>query len=627
MYFFLFFLIISCTGDTDVLLDHVLSEEVGTENWGNHIVNDHFTTTTNAGIVLEVLLNDSFPAIEEVRIIETSTPTYGEVIINEDNSTVTYTPTIENATEETIDTFTYTTEVVNEDDTISTEVGTVEVVIVNNGEGAINTANYITLAALSSVKNGDKAFVTDQRISGLFIYDSAQSSINNGGTIIDGWIRQYDGIINIKWFGAVGNGITDDTEAIQAALDLGGTITGVKDETYIIKRVDANVPNTVIDFTGSFIKSKDDNVGFMVRLKADNILAKGGTYIGNSAEKSGEEYDHAVIAIENADYCTIEGITATDLYGLGIKLYDTNYSNILNNTIIQPGISGIFAEPATGTTMVGSVISGNHIETDEDDFATGISISSNSASNSWSESFLIDNNYIVGSLTADKESNALLILVRGRKTTVSNNTTIGGRMGISNDNNEDGINKNNKISDFTQYGIELYGSVTGPIRNFLISGNDIKTSNTTEVYGIIASGIALDDIKIEKNTIEGGENNIFVVNKSGGICEGLNITQNTLKNAYVNVYVTNTEDFNISHNHIENNSSNNSGLFFDFSQRGTIDNNVFVGNFQGIAVFYNDESLTVNDVTISNNDVTDAPITTLVGSASFGANINIINNN
>ncbi|WP_198319178.1 right-handed parallel beta-helix repeat-containing protein [Arenibacter algicola] len=627
MYFFIFLLIISCTGDKDVLLDEVLTENIDNENPGSHVISDHFTTTSDSSVVLNVLFNDNFPVSEEVRIVKTSSPKYGVVIINEGNLTVTYTPTIKNATAETIDTFTYTTEVVMEDQTISNEVGTVEVVILMHVEGAINTANYMTLAALSSPKKGDTTYVTDQRISGLFIYDSAQSSVNNGGTIIAGWVRQYEGALNVKWFGAAGNGTTDDTKAIQAALDLGGTITGVKDETYIISRVDSNVPNTIIDFTGSYIKSKDDYVGFMVRLKADNILAKGGTYMGNSANKLGEKYDHAVIAIENADYCTIEGITATDLYGLGIKLYDTNYSKIINNTIIQPGIAGIFAEPEDGTIMVGTIISGNYIEADNDDFANGISISSTPATNTWCENFLIDNNYIVGSLTAHKESNALLILVRCRKTTVSNNTTIGGRMGISNDNNEDGINLKNTISDFTQYGIELYGSEVGPIKNFLISENNIKTENSTEVYGIISSGISLDDIDIEKNTIEGGENNIFVVNKEGGICEGLNITENTLKNAHINVYITNAEDFKILNNHIENDISSSFGLFFDFSQRGIIDNNVFSGNFEGIAAFYNNRSLEVNDVTISNNAITNSPITTLLGDARFGVNINILNNN
>lgn len=37
---------------------------------------------------------------------------------------------------------------------------------------------------------------------GLFNYDATQSAVNNGGTIIDGWVRQYSGAVNILWFGA-----------------------------------------------------------------------------------------------------------------------------------------------------------------------------------------------------------------------------------------------------------------------------------------------------------------------------------------------------------------------------------------------------------------------------------------
>ncbi|TNJ61909.1 hypothetical protein FE784_33420 [Paenibacillus hemerocallicola] len=37
----------------------------------------------------------------------------------------------------------------------------------------------------------------------------------------------YNGTLDVRWFGAVGNGMTDDTAAIQAALDAvpsGGTV-------------------------------------------------------------------------------------------------------------------------------------------------------------------------------------------------------------------------------------------------------------------------------------------------------------------------------------------------------------------------------------------------------------------
>ncbi|TMM58403.1 hypothetical protein FEE95_02940 [Maribacter algarum] len=80
----LFLLLLSCNQDADLLLEQALeNEEVS-------IVDDNFKIPLDKISILDVLSNDNF-ASNNVRIIETSSPLYGSITINEDN-TITYIP-------------------------------------------------------------------------------------------------------------------------------------------------------------------------------------------------------------------------------------------------------------------------------------------------------------------------------------------------------------------------------------------------------------------------------------------------------------------------------------------------------------------------------------------------------
>ncbi len=76
----------------------------------------------------------------------------------------------------------------------------------------VNVPNQFTTVILRDEKRGG-------------VFNHSLTGTPNNGTVFIGaigyWIRQYTGSVNVKWFGAVGDNVADDTVAIQAAVNVG----------------------------------------------------------------------------------------------------------------------------------------------------------------------------------------------------------------------------------------------------------------------------------------------------------------------------------------------------------------------------------------------------------------------
>lgn len=86
-----------------------------------------------------------------------------------------------------------------------------------SGKTQTTFTNIDDLAKVTG-QDGDLVSVKQAYRGGDFVYDSTKAQINNGGTIINGWVRQFNGAANVKWFGAVGDGVTDDIDSINKAI-------------------------------------------------------------------------------------------------------------------------------------------------------------------------------------------------------------------------------------------------------------------------------------------------------------------------------------------------------------------------------------------------------------------------
>lgn len=104
----------------------------------------------------------------------------------------------------------------------------------------VSTVNTLAdLAALNPATIYTNVFVAGYSTAndggqGDFTYVSSATTTTNRGTVIKPtggtgrWLRQYSGDLNVLWFGAKGDGSTDDTAAIQNAIDTANSLGGGK---------------------------------------------------------------------------------------------------------------------------------------------------------------------------------------------------------------------------------------------------------------------------------------------------------------------------------------------------------------------------------------------------------------
>ena len=108
---------------------------------------------------------------------------------------------------------------------------------------------------------------------GDFYWDSASTDTDNGGTIIKAtaittgrWIRLYSGAVNVKWFGAKGDGSTDDSTSIkaciQAAIDKAAAILGTVERSSPSITFDAGVYLVGDNVFGSYTETNVRTIEF-----------------------------------------------------------------------------------------------------------------------------------------------------------------------------------------------------------------------------------------------------------------------------------------------------------------------------------------------------------------------------
>lgn len=367
---------------------------------------------------------------------------------------------------------------------------------------------------------------------GQFYYDASASDADNGGTVIapnagaGRWNRIYSGTVNVKWFGAKGDGVTDDQTAITNAVATGLpvyfpageflhsdiitiTASGISGDgaTSTLRATDNTKSAVFLTGNGKFVKNirlyQPNNPTIVVDTKACGVKVGAG-----------------VTDLE-LEHITIDGFSSASIILIG----PVSRGRIRKNIIRNCRVNSIHIASDVGGGCHDISVDGNIISDGVDDCIISIGWASTGNRN---YNISITNNIITNNLTQGRG-----IVVGGtlNATVIGNHVsnTYGGGIYVMAESSynvlsckgivvSDNVIKNCPVSSTFYGGITVAGQPGQVCESILISNNNIDTC--------LKSGILLNtyckNISINNNKISNtGERGIYAVG-----CENVRFSNN-----------------------------------------------------------------------------------------------------
>lgn len=241
--------------------------------------------------------------------------------------------------------------------------------MINGASFAASDAKYFDTVALATADTtlgvGDVVII-EERANGIFNVISGTSTANTYNIIAHGSLSLslelgLEGGINVRQFGATGNGTTDDTSAIQAAIDTRRNVF-IPDGTYLVSSLDYGTPSFAnqMNITGA-----GRNEVILKGSGTGPILTIGSTSMTNFISNiliSGIEFDGQGAGT------TTEGVIC---YGLVESTFrDCTFTNCGTGLYDYGGIANIYENCKIGSSGVGNSI-GLRFNNDATLFYTG----------------------------------------------------------------------------------------------------------------------------------------------------------------------------------------------------------------------------------------------------------------